>query len=257
MKFAKFSAVAAIVVGLAWAGISALARNAPGLATIVDSLAAGERLAGDGAVVTESREVGSFGKIEVDSVGKIVIKKGDTRSVSVTLDGNLLPAYETVAKDGTLRLGFKSGTSVTKLTSLVVEVVTPELSGLDVSGAAEIEFERFSSESFALSMSGAGSLSGAIDAGTLWIESSGAAKIALEGKAGKLEIEVSGVANLDMSSLVADDCAVQVSGAGTVTLHAVSRLAVEIAGAATVRYHGAPSITKSVAGVGSVVALDD
>ena len=61
-------------------------------------LAAAETLAGSGRLVTETRAVSGFTGISLAMPGHVEVTQGDTESLTVTADDNVLPLIETVVE---------------------------------------------------------------------------------------------------------------------------------------------------------------
>lgn len=210
-------------------------------------------LRGDGRVKTESRKVSSFSAIAMTGVGELAVERGPACSVTVSLDGNLLPHYVTSVERGVLRLGFEQGTSVRDLTRLEVRVTMPAIEALGLSGAAKAEIHPgFSGKALDLELSGAGSLVAALDHRAVTAGISGAGRLALSGRAEDLDLELSGTGRLDGRDFTIARGKLGISGAGSATLRATESLDADISGTGSVRYYGDPRVTQHVSGVGSV-----
>src|SRR5438876_8831238 len=59
---------------------------------------------GSGKVVTQTRQVGTFTAIRLDSIGDLTVEPAGTNSLTVTTDDNLQPIVTSEVKDGTLVL---------------------------------------------------------------------------------------------------------------------------------------------------------
>ena len=78
-----------------------------------------------GRVATESRDARGFSGVAVSIPGKVVVRQGESPSVTIEADDNLLPEIETVVEDGALRIRFKrklnvSGRATIRLLSRAV-----------------------------------------------------------------------------------------------------------------------------------------
>jgi len=193
-----------------------------------------DTIKGSGNVITEVRPVGKFTAIRLSGIGKLVIERSEAESLTVTVDDNLLPLYESEVREGTLYLSVGRGKTPGR--TATYKVAVSDLREVKVSGAASVEAARLDSETLSMSISGAGS-----------------AKLA--GRAGTLVLWISGAGSLNAAELNARRATAVVSGAGGVTVNASDELDARVSGAGSVRYIGAPRLTSQVSGAGSVRAV--
>lgn len=225
---------------------------------VLSAFAFGHALSGNGNLKTETRKAAGFSAVDMSGVGSLRLRRGPAYAVTVTLDENLLDAYESRVERGTLVLGFKNLTTVNRLTKLVVEVTMPELEGLSLSGAAVAELvDAFSGDRFEYSSSGASVLSGTIDYDELEIDVSGGGSTSLSGRAGEALVKLSGASRLQGERLATKVSRLGLSGASSVTIRASDRLEGSASGASTVRYFGKPRFSVGTSGASSVTRAGD
>ncbi len=212
--------------------------------------------AGNGKPSTETRALPAFTKIDCSGAGDIVVAQGQGSVAVVTLDSNLIKDYETVVKDGTLYLRFKKNVRVTSFKTLKIEITTPSLERMALSGACDVSIKRgFGGKRFELDASGASELEAWLEYDEIRIGSSGSFDAKLSGAADRLSFDVSGAADVDSAALEADVVRVDASGACELTVRAAVELAVDASGAANIRYYGDPKLTKDVSGAADVERL--
>ncbi|HLH90820.1 MAG TPA: head GIN domain-containing protein [Xanthobacteraceae bacterium] len=187
---------------------------------------------GSGKITTETRNVGSFTSVRISGVGSAVIERTGTPGLSISADDNLLPLITSDVKDGTLSLGFKSGTIISSA-SIEYRVTVGDLREVHVSGATGLRADDLAGSALAVTVSGAG-------------------RVRLSGRIDDLEVDVSGAGSLDAAALTARHVTVEASGAGNVSVNASDTLDAKASGAGTVRYVGAPKLTSHVSGAGSI-----
>ena len=68
------------------------------------------KVKGSGVAASEMRSVASFDTIDATGVGKLKLRIGDTESLKVVADDNILPLIKTEVKDGVLTLSTKGAT---------------------------------------------------------------------------------------------------------------------------------------------------
>jgi len=187
---------------------------------------------GNGRVKTENRNVSEFTKIDASGAYSIKIKVGESASIRIKAEENLLPLIRTRIKGNTLVIDNKKNLSPRK--ELLIEITTKDLNSIDCSGANDIEVVGIDTEKFEVDLSGAGS-------------------IELEGKADKFYGDLSGAGSINARSLIANKVYISVSGAASAVVHAKEFLDASVSGVGSIDYYGDPQNTKTnVSGVGSI-----
>ncbi len=223
-------------------------------ASVAVAGAAALGIKGDGKVVDSVRPVRGFTEISISAVEDLTVEYGREFKVVVSLDSNLQEYYESRVSGGTLRLGFRPGTSVNGLTRLKVTVTMPKLEGIEASGASTIAVGKgFSGASFSASLSGTGKLSGWFEYDRLEFETSGTGSFEVSGKADRMSVSISGAGSFAGRGLPVESAEVDISGTGNVELTVSKSLDAEISGMGTVTYHGSPAVKQSISGLGRVI----
>jgi hypothetical protein len=189
----------------------------------------------DGPVVTQTRDVADFTRIENRDSVDVRLRVGDPQRVRVRAGEKVIDAVRTVVRDGTLQVTFdKDGFGGD---DVVVEASVPELTGIESSGSGDIEAEGIDADAFA-------------------VRSDGSADIWLEGTAERLALELDGSGDAELGGLVVRDARVVVDGSGDADVRADERLQVALDGSGDVRYSGDPALTKHVDGSGDLSRSD-
>lgn len=191
-------------------------------------------LAGAMRGVSESRPVGSFSAIEVSGYGGIEIRQGDSESLVITGDANLMPLVSAEVVNGVLQLGTRGCVQgVSPLYSLTVR----NIASLTIMGATDAHLDGITVESLELQIDGSGT-------------------IAVSGQVERLRVVINGAGRVEAQGLASTVAAINIGGTGSVSVAARDSLDVSISGAGRVVYSGAPVITRSISGVGSLQSLD-
>ncbi len=108
----------------------------------------------------------------------------------------------------------------------------------------------------AVTLTGAGTFSvGGIHSNAFSLDMSGAATMILAGTTGTLDVRLSGTGTADLSDLVARDAHASLSGTGSLHVHATGSLDASLSGVGSIVYSGSPRHVKTkVSGVGTIVA---
>jgi hypothetical protein len=210
---------------------------------------------GSGNVVTREVDVSGFDRLEIGNAFNVDIRQGETFSVVVRVDDNLLD-YLIVKKSGsTLKLGLKTGLTVgLQNTTQEARVTMPELTGLALSGAVLGTISGFQSTNrFDLDVSGASHLRGDIEAGDARFNVTGASGVTLRGSAGDLSVTARGASTVDLADFAVADAIVKAVGASHVTVKPDGTLDADATGASNVYLAGDPrSGSWDAAGASSV-----
>ena len=120
---------------------------------------------GSGDIVVEDRKVSDFDEILVTGAGRLIITQGDSESLSIETDDNLVEFIETKVEGNTLEIGFtedalfSSGRGQKALDptdGFIFRITVISLEAISVSGAADIEVEKLKTDQLDISLSGAG-----------------------------------------------------------------------------------------------------
>jgi hypothetical protein len=201
-------------------------------------------ITGSGNVVTREETFTDFDKVEVSHAFTVDISQGDSFRVVVRVDDNLVEDLEVVKQGDTLKIGLvPDPLRNIRNATMEAEVTMPELTGLELSGASDGAITGFkSSQALKVTLSGASSLRGDIEAGDVRFDLSGASSVTLSGSAQDVTIDASGAGVANLADFPVADADVGVSGASTVTVNPSGSLDVSASGASHVYYVGNPTM---------------
>lgn len=213
----------------------------------------GERVRGNGNIVTVQRNVGDFNNIEAGGAVQVRVRQDAAHSVQVESDENLLEYLE-IFKDGhTLVIQPKKGYNLQPSNEVIVHVSAPAFRTLDASGASTIISEgQLTSQHLELSASGASEIRLDVMASELQADLSGASTLELRGSSARFATEASGASKIKCLNLVTDETTLDLSGATDAEITANKQLNIEASGASSVDYRGNPNINQNSSGASSV-----
>lgn len=201
---------------------------------LVFSLSAGAQTKGSGNLVKQERTVEPFTEIEAGSAFVISLTQGDPVKVIVETDDNFLENIVTTVEGNRLVI---EGDKLRNPTAMRVYITTPDLSAIEIQGAARLDSEgEFKCNKLSIEASGASKVNLTLDAQEIQSEISGAAKVHLNGKAVSNAAEISGAALLDAMQLATQTTTAGISGAAKARVYAINELNAEISGAGTLYY---------------------
>jgi hypothetical protein len=192
----------------------------------------GEQIVGSGTISTETRTVSSFTAVRFEGAGRVVIESGDTDSVTVSSDDNVLPKITTGTRSGVLVLGIAANTGIIA-NELLYRVTVKDLRAIDAAGAGTLQASKLASKALTVTVAGSSSLQ-------------------LSGKVADLKLLISGSGIINAAELVAERANVVLSGSGSTSVDVQESLDTVISGSGNVTYTGTPKLVTTISGSGKV-----
>ena len=191
---------------------------------------------GSGNAAAQTRSVGAFTGLELAGSNIVSIRVGGPQSVVVHADDNLLDRVTTSVQGGRLVVGETSGSFATK-TPMHVEVTTPSLDAITLSGSGIVTVAGIAAPRFTVAVPGSGI-------------------VRASGTTTRLDVSVAGSGDAELYQLTAREVRASVPGSGRIAVTATGSLDAAIAGSGAVTYAGGPAqVTTHVTGSGAVVPV--
>lgn len=211
---------------------------------------------GSGEVVVDNRQVSDFDSISLEGVGRMVITQGNTESLSIETDDNLLGYIESEVDNGVLELTWDRDVLLRPTEGVTYRVSLRRLVSLHASGAGSFELDQLDTPELAVDFSGAGKLSiDRLTAGQIDLTISGAGEIQLAGSADTAEVTISGIGRYQAPDLESQRVSISISGGGDATVWATDRLDLALSGLGEIGYYGDPTVSQEISGGGRIVSL--
>ena len=215
-------------------------------------------ITGSGNVITESREVSGFNGISHTGIGRVIITQGDTESLTIQADDNLMEYITSEVKNDTLELGFDENVRFDSTSSITFTVGAIGIAEIGTTGTGSIELDELGTKNLHILKTGTGSISiGSLTATDLVVNADGTGKIEIAGTVVNQELDLKGTGNYDAPDLESQTADVGVTGTGSVVLWVLDSLDVEIVGISKVSYYGSPDVTQDITGTGSLTSLGE
>jgi Putative auto-transporter adhesin, head GIN domain len=199
------------------------------LSTLVMTACSFQVIIGSGKVITEKRTVSGFTSFTLATIGDAtithgVITGGDTESVTIEAEDNLVPYFDVAVRGGALTIGIKNeyrGVSLHPTRPVRFSVMVKDLEGLTLAGSGNIVVAD-STQAVRLSVSllGSGNLTlKDVTASSLTLKIAGSGNASLGPvKSEGLAITVLGSGDTRIESVTAGSVITRITGSGNVTL---------------------------------------
>ncbi len=215
----------------------------------------GESVQGSGNIITQEREVAEFSEVRLKGSGKVFLTPGETQSLEIKTDDNIMPLIETEVSGR--KLTISHGNNRLRPTFFEVYITIQKLEEVGISGSGEIVGnDRFVTDSLYIDISGSGDMDLEVETGLLENKISGSGSLQLSGKAEEYNISVSGSGKIDAFGVDAEHVSVRVSGSGNCRISVSESLDARISGSGDVYYRGQPRINANISGSGSLKGRD-
>lgn len=213
-----------------------------------------ERVKGNGQLKEEARPAESFKEISTSGSYKVVIQQGNSHSIQLEAEENLLPYIMTEIQGDELKIYTKRGYNINPTKTITVNVTLQQISALRASGAGGFYSKGvLKSDEIELSCSGSTGADLDVDTRKMEVALSGSSNIKLKGSATEAEYKISGSADIAAFDLVGDEVEVKISGSGNANVTANKKLDVKVSGSGSVKYKGTPgSVDQRVSGSGRI-----
>jgi len=222
-----------------------------------------ETLVGSGKIVTEERDVSGFDQILLAGPGDLTITQGETESLTITADDNLMDYIQSTVDGSTLMLGvdvddLSDVITTFNPTRLEYDLVVKDLSSLNLAGSGNASMDALDTGEMILTVAGSGNITiNNLTADRVETNLPGSGNVELSGSAPDQMVTIAGSGNYIASNLESNIAHVFIGGSGNVTVWASDDLDINIAGSGKVDYYGSPTVKQQILGSGEVNALGD
>ena len=201
-------------------------------------------ITGSGNVVTQEEPITGFDTVVISYSFDVNISQGESFSVVIRADDNLVEHLQVVKQGSTLKIGLKPNSPDIQSATLQAEITMPELTRLDMSGSSHVTITGFKSvQALIVDASWSSHLQGDIAADTVSFNLGGSSEVILTGSAQNLIMEeASGSSVVNLIDFPVVDANVKAGGKSQVTVNVSGRLDVDASSSANVYYLGDPTL---------------
>ena len=210
-------------------------------------------LEGNGDLQTETRRASGFEEIASNGDFRVTVQSGESYSVEVRAESNLLSYIETDVVGNTLKIRIRGVRSLEENYPIEVFITTPVLNGLSLSGSGWIKTDSFVTDQFKIALSGSGDINTKISADVMKANVSGSGTIFLEGDATAGEFVISGSGKIESYEFEQRVCETVISGSGEMYVNVSESINARISGSGKVYYINHPVVHTNISGSGGVI----
>jgi hypothetical protein len=212
------------------------------------------RIKGDGNVINETREVGSFDKMGVSGSFDINLVKGKEGKIEIKIEKNLLPYLITEVENGKLKIRWKKGTSINTNRGVHLTVHFKDINGISSSGSSDIKsIDLIKTDNLEVAVSGSGDITLQVDVNELNTRVSGSGDLDFKGAADNFTAAMSGSGDIEAFALQTNTANLKISGSADIKISVKDNLYARVSGSGGVTYKGNPKIEDiKVSGSGNI-----
>ena len=220
-----------------------------------------QTIRGNGVTKKETRTVTEYTSLSSHGSINVEISYGNSNTVQIEADENLLPYIETKVENGKLTVGSKKNVNLKSKSKMIVYVTMNKINSLQLSGSGNINGEGAFSNSgkTSIGVSGSGNINLKFDSFNeldLAVAGSGNMDLKSKGSTTNISAAISGSGNIDCSEVSTNDVDAKISGSGNVKVFASHAIDAKISGSGNVFYKGnASDISSKIAGSGKVLKM--
>ena len=234
---------------------------------------------GSGNVVEETREVSGVTGVNLATIGHLIIEVGNTESLRIEAEDNLMEYLETEVLSGRLRIGTQDRISLNTTRPINYYLTVTDLDTIVISSSGDIEAPDMQAERFSITISSSGELDmGDLEADTLSVDINSSGDVTMGVlQADGLEVDISSTGSLDIAGgaveqqditisssgnytardLESVEAEVRSSSSGSATIRVSDHLRANLSSSGDVRYLGNPTVDATTNSSGDVERIGD
>jgi len=188
---------------------------------------------GSGIEVSELRSVQPFQRVLLDGTSDVTISFGETQSVSVTGDDNLVHLVKTDVRGNQLRIDTSGSYSTSN--GIQIDIVVPRLIACELNGTGDIDISGYTGEELELITDGIGN-------------------ITCGGTVGIVHATTDGIGDIELAELVAREAYAITDGIGGIVVNATEKVDARINGIGNITIIGDPkNVQTEIDGIGDII----
>ncbi len=211
-----------------------------------------KRIYGSGIIIKQERSIRDIHSVDISGMGTVVLSQGDTESLEIETDDNLMQYIISDVDGHTLKIKIDDKVRIQPSSTIVYYLAVKKIKKIVLQGAVKVKAGKIETDELSFQMFGSSRIDATIDVKELEVESSGSTKCNLQGNAEKQKIKISGSGFYNAGKLLSKECDIDVSGAARIMVNVTDDLKVDASGVAFIGYKGDPNVRKKSAGATTI-----
>jgi len=203
------------------------------------SLGDARTIRGSGDVVEQTRAVSGITGVNLATLGHLTIEVGNTESLRIEAEDNLMEYLETEVRNGSLRIGTQEDVRLDPTKPVNYYLTVTGLDTIVISSSGDIEMGELEADVLEVDISSSGDLdiaSGQVKAQNVTISSSG---------------------NYTAEDLVSTEAEVRLNSSGSATIWVLDFLKANLNSSGDLRYRGDPTVDATTNSSGEVIQIGE
>ncbi|MGB3800434.1 MAG: head GIN domain-containing protein [Lewinella sp.] len=205
------------------------------------SWGSGDRVEGNGDVVTRSRDVDGFTGVKTCCSFQVEVAEGSF-DVRIEAESNLQEFISTELRGSVLHIKYTDDAHFKSTEPITVYVSLPKLESIDASSSSRVTgTTAFTGEDLELDVSSSANIEVEFSGDHVELDASSSGRIDVRGSANRVTADASSASRIEAGDLRADEAVADVSSAANISVHAEKRLRADASSAGSISYSGSPS----------------
>lgn len=211
---------------------------------------------GNGNVTSITRKVTeNFTKIVVGQAIDVEIEQGNTNSIEVEADSNIIEHIKTTIENGVLKIS--SDVNIQNAEKMLVRIKMKQINEIETTSASSVQSVNIlKGKSLRIAASSASEVDIEAEFENIHIEATSTADVTVKGKTLKLETSASSASEIDASELLANEVFAQGTSASDTSVHAILKLDAKASSAANISSNKKPKEVRKEETSGGEVSIE-
>jgi len=202
----------------------------------------GEKVRGNGDMVTKSRNVGSYDGVQLVGSMNVELISGSEGTIDIQAESNLQEYITTEIRNGKLKISTKKVFYLHPKDDILITVPIETVEEISVTGSGDIwTKDKLTSSNMKVQVTGSGDLKLHLEVKDLEGMVTGSGDVQLKGRSQNFECTVTGSGDFEAYELHAENVEARFSGSGDIMVYASNSLKASVSGSGDIAYKGNPA----------------
>lgn len=232
---------------------------------------------GSGRVITDQRNVNGVSAVNLATIGHMTIEVGDTESLRIEAEDNLMPYIKTEMSNGELMIKNQEHVNLDSTSPIRYYLTVKSLDSIAIFSSGDIQAPDLESRTFSITVASTGDLDmGALKADRVNVKISSSGDVKMRAlNANMLDVNISSTGDLEIAggevkmqtivlsssgdymarNLASDDAAANLNSTGSATIWVRNRLNANLNSSGDLNYIGSPTVNAKTNSTGDVTRI--